>query len=551
MAVTSRARVAWRPGRRATKVAVPLMCAGLLAAGCGSPSGPTAASSNGTLTYATNGLVQCLDPQAAGSKLTAIIDRNLFDSLVVVGKDGTVQPWLARSWTVSPDARTYTFTLRSGVTFHDGTPLDAASVKATLDHAVDPRTRSLYASSLLGAFAGADVVDDRTVRIRLARAHSPLLRSLATPYLGIQSAKSLTGSAADLCSKPVGSGPFKLAGWTKGTSIALARNTAYQWAPPTAVHSGPARLAGVTFSLVAEDSARFGALTSGQADLIDDVPGTDVATLEQSDSYRYERTEAPGVVLAITLNATRAPLNDERVRQAVQRSVDLDQLVRSVYAGQYTRAWSPLSPTTPDYEPATVGSWPYDTAAAGRLLDEAGWTGRDSAGYRTRDGRRLTLRWPVGSRLVRRKDAILAQGIQAEAKKAGIDIQYVSEDTGAFIKDVTTQNLDIYSQNFRTASPDVLRYQFASDQLPAKGGANLFHISDPQLDGWLDGAVATTDAATQRRDYSQAQLRLVRQAYSMPLYVPAELLGMSTKVTGLTFDPSVYLQFYDASVDGS
>ncbi|HEX2314140.1 MAG TPA: ABC transporter substrate-binding protein [Thermomonospora sp.] len=549
MPIDRRTAMRGRTGRGAA--AAFLASVGVATTACATSGSGGATAADGVLTYATNGIVQCLDPQAAASKLTAVIDRNLFDSLVAVSGDGEVRPWLAERWTVSKDGRTYTFTLRQGVVFHDGTPLTADAVKATLDHAVDPRTRSLYASSLLGAYAGTRVVDDRTVEIRLSRPHSPLLESLSTPYLGIQSARALRDKTAGPCTKPVGSGPFKFASWTKGSSISLTKNPAYRWAPQGSANPGPAHLAGVTFRLVPEDTARYGALTSGQAHLIDDVPAANVTALQRSKEHRYLRRDVPGAVLNIMFNATRAPLDDERVRRALRQSIDLDQLVKSIYAGQYARAWSPLSPATPGYDPKVAGSWRYDPATAGRLLDEAGWTGRDSAGYRTRAGRRLTVRWPVGSRLIRRKDALLAQGIQADAKKAGIEIQYIPEDTGAFIRDVTTRNLDFYFEDFRTSSPDVLRYLYGSDQFPARGGSNVFHLRDARLDGWLQRAVATTDRAAQRDAYQAAQRHLVERAYVLPIYVPAELLGMSRKVRGLGFDPSVYLLFHDARLDGS
>jgi peptide/nickel transport system substrate-binding protein len=539
-----------RPRSRSAAAAAVLLAAALPAAACssGSGSGPSRAD-GGVLTYATNGVVQCLDPQASVTKLTGIVDRNVFDSLVSIDRTGQAQPWLAQKWTVSPDGRVYTFTLRPGVTFHDGTPLTAAAVKTTFDHAVDPRTRSLYAASLLAGYSGTKVVDDRTVEVDLARPHSPLLTALASPYLGIQSVKSLQNPAA-ACSAPVGTGPFRFKSWTKGASIQLTRNDAYRWGP-AGTAEGPAKLAGITFAMVNEDSARYGALTSGQADLIDDVPATDVAGLKKSPTYRFFVQPTPGAVQTITFNTGRAPLDDERVRLALRQSIDIDQLLKSVYAGQFARAWSPLSPATPGYDASLAGSWKHDPAAAGHLLDEAGWSGRDSQGYRTRAGKRLTVRWPVGSRLIRAKDTLLAQGLQAEAKQAGIEVKYVPEDTGAFIRDVTSRNLDLYFESFRTASPDVLRYQFASDQVPAHGGANLFHLKDAALDRWLLGAAATTDRATQAQDYGAAQRYLVEHALVLPVYVPAELLGLSKKVTGLSFDNSLYPQFRGVTVDGS
>jgi peptide/nickel transport system substrate-binding protein len=529
-----------------------IVLAGVLTAGACSSAGSGSSGTegaNGVLTYATDGVVQCLDPQAAATKLTAVISRNTFDSLLTTDKDGRPAPWLAEKWTVSPDGKTYTFVLRGGVVFHDGTPLDAAAVKATLDHAVDPKTRSLYASSLLSGYTGTKVVNAGTLQITLSHPYSPLLLALSSPYLGIQSPKSLQAKDGP-CTHPVGSGPFKFQSWVKTTGIKLVRNDAYQWGPTGAASGGPAKLAGITFKFVSEESARYGALTSGQAQLIDDVPPEDVEALKKSGQLEFRREDVPGAVVSITFNSTRAPLNDEKVRLALRQSIDVDTLVKSIYGGQYARAWSPLSPATPGFEPTLEGTWKYDPAVAGKLLDEAGWTARDSQGYRTKAGKRLSVRWPVGSRVIRRKDTLFAQGLQAEAKKAGIEVQFLEEDTGAFIRDVLSRNLDIYFDDFRTASADILRYQFASDQLPAKGGGNMFHINDAKLDGWLQGAASTTDPAVQKADYAAAQRHLVDHALVLPVYVPAELLGLSKKVQGLTFDRALHLQFHDVTLDG-
>ncbi|MXQ67192.1 ABC transporter substrate-binding protein [Actinomadura rayongensis] len=531
-----------RPRTRGPAAVAALGLAGALAAACGG-SGHAGGDAAG-LTYASAGLVNCLDPQASASRLISIIDRNLFDSLVATGPDGKIQPWLATKWEVSPDGKTYTFHLRSGVTFHDGTPLDAAAVKATMDHAVDPKTKSVYASSLLGPYTGTKVVDASTVRIDLAKPYTPLLQSLSTPYLGIQSPKALRAS----CTKPVGSGPFSFVSWTQNTSIVLKRNPSYAWQSPTAKHTGPAKLAQLTFRLVPEDGARYGALTSGQADLIDDVPTANVKALKSASGLRFLQKDIPGTVENITFNPSRPPLNDVKVRQALQRSVNVDQLVKSVFNGVYARAWSVLSPASPGYTASLQNSIPYDPAAAAKLLDEAGWTGRDAAGYRTKNGKRLSVRWPVGAQLIRPSENILAQGVQAEAKKAGIEIQYVSEDSGAFVRDVISGNLDLYINNWRALNPDILRNMYASDRVPAVGGSNMFHIKDAQLDGWLNGAAATEDAAARQKAYADVQTRIVQQGLSLPLFVPSELLGVSDKVQNLNFDASLYLQFYDVSL---
>jgi peptide/nickel transport system substrate-binding protein len=536
------------PGRMAAVALV-----GVAVGGCGGGSGGAAPGATvvtgGVLTFATDSEPECLDPQVSAFDSTAFVDRGVFDSLVSLGSDGAFHPWLAERWTVSKDGLGYTFFLKKGVSFHDGTPFDAAAVKDTLDHAVNPKTKSRYAASLVHNYAGATVVDGGTIEVRLSKPDAAFLQSLSTAYLGIQSPKSLRENAADvLCTKPVGSGPFKLASWTKNTRIELTRNPDYNWGPATAAHTGPARLDGVTIQLMPENAVRFGALTSGQVDAISNVPPNSAKSVP--GSVQLLRADSPGAVHALRLNSSKRVLADERVRIALQRGVDLDALVQSVYFGQYRRAWSLLSPSTLGYDKSTEGSWRYDPELSARLLDEAGWTGRDAEGFRTKNGARLTIRWPYSKQLVREQRDILAQGVQAGAKKLGIAIDYVGEDTGQFTQSVLGGNLDILDTSFVRAEPDIMRRMFASTELPSTGGGNIFGIKDAQLDSWLGDAVSTSDPKKRAELYAKAQHYVLDHALVVPTYIPGALVGASTKTHELRFDPQAFPTFYDAWISG-
>jgi peptide/nickel transport system substrate-binding protein len=383
------------------------------------------------------------------------------------------------------------------------------------------------------------------VQITLSAPFSPLLQALSTPYLGIQSPAAIkAGSQSDLCAHPVGSGPFSFVSWTKPTSIVLKNNPQYNWAPQNAPHQGAAYLAGVTFQFNTVDASRFGSLTSGQSDAIEDVPPVDVKTLKAQSTLGLLTQQQPGAVYTVGLNTAKGPLADPKVRQALQRSIDLNQLVQSLYFGQYARAWSMLSPTTPDYDASLEKSWPPDPALANRLLDEAGWTGRDPAGYRTKDGATLSLRWPAAG--PRQDRSALAQGMQADAKKVGIKIDYVSEDSGTYLKDLLGANLDMVDSSFMRDEPDILRHFYGSDQTIRKGGANEFELAVPQLDQWLKEAAASNDPAVRRQDYAQVQKYIVQNAVAIPVYVPTSLVGYRTAVRGLTLSLTGTPDFYSA-----
>ncbi|WP_175087728.1 ABC transporter substrate-binding protein [Candidatus Frankia nodulisporulans] len=415
----------------------------LVACSSGSaPAAPDAASAGppvagGSLTYAIDTEPTCFDIHVSPQDITAAIQRNVFDSLVSEDTAGTFHPWLATSWTIAPDHRSYTFTLRKGVTFSDGTPFNAQAVKANFDHIVAPATKSRFASSLLGPYTGTDVVDDSTVRVNFSSPFSPFLQGASTAYLGFYSPKALAANSSRLCAggpASVGTGPFLFTRYTRGQSIVLSKNPAYRWAPENARHSGPAYLDTLTIRILKENSARVGSLTSGQVDLAGAVPPANVRTVEANSRLQVLRRDAPGSPYSLYLNTALAPFTDVRVRQAFQRGVNIDQDVKTVYFGQYRRSWSPLTAVTPSYDASLENSWPYDPAKANQLLDQAGWTARDSAGYRTRDGRRLTLVWPLLASAVREQRDVLGQAIQADLKKLGIELTRPALDAGAFIE---------------------------------------------------------------------------------------------------------------------
>lgn len=538
---------------RSAALAAVILVATAACSSSGSAAGPGAAAGSsavpvdgGTLRFASDSEPDCLDPAVSPADITGVVDRNIFDSLVRLDADGKFRPWLASSWELSPDGLNYTFHLRSGVTFQDGTPLDAAAVKTSLEHAVAPATKSLYAASLLEGFTGATAVDPATVKITLSKPRAALLQALSTPYLGIQSPKSLVDNAADLCRKPVGSGPFSFVSWEKSTKVTLKRNPGYAWGPEGAGHTGAAHLEQLVFQIVPEESVRQGQLTSGQIEVAGNVAPAKIADLKSAKGYQVIQHEAPGQVYGLFLNSVAGVLSDEKVRTALQRSLQLDPLIKSVYHDTRKRAQGPLGPTTAFYNKAVEGASPYDPAASAKLLDEAGWTARDADGYRTKDGKRLTVVWPTSAYLARDNRDLLAQSIQADAKKVGIEVQYLNQDPGTFTKSALSGTADILGFSFVRPEADILRHYFGSASTPQNGGSNLFKFSDPQLDAWLDKGASSSDPAVRGDAYAQAQKYIVDHTLEIPLYVPSSALGATSAVQGIGYDAAAFPQFYDA-----
>ncbi|MFJ1754060.1 ABC transporter substrate-binding protein [Kitasatospora sp. NPDC088134] len=526
----------------------------LLLAGCSGTGGGAADAgrpvAGGTLTYAVDTEPVSWDPHVSTQDLTAELQRQVFDSLVSEDAEGTFHPWLATSWEVAPDLKSFTFHLRTDVKFHDGTPFDAAAVKANFDHIVAKETKSQYAANLLGSYTGTTVVDPATVKVEFAQPSAPFLQAASTAYLGFYSPKALTENAVKLGqggTADVGTGPFRFVSYSKGQEAVFEKNPDYAWGPATAAHTGPAHLDRFVVRFLPDASVRVGALSSGQVQVAKAVPPQSVAGVKANSQLKLLSQAAPGGNYNLWLNGSLAPLDDQKVRQAVQRGIDLELDVKTVQFGQFPRAWSPISASTPGYDKALENSWPYDRALSDRLLDEAGWTGRDGEGYRTKDGKRLTLTWPqLTANATQQSRDILGQAIQADLKKIGVEVQRPALDVGAYSTLVYGGKANVVDLAWARFEPDVLWLFFNSASQPAKGGINATFLADRQLDEWTDRGRATLDPEQRAKAYRQVQARAIDLATVVPVYTPYALTGVSAKVGGLGFDPDTWLNFYDA-----
>lgn len=538
----------------AAVVVVGVIAAGVAVAVSGSDSSTSSASSSdadtpvegGTFVYGIAGTQVSLDPAVAATAITSVVNRNVFDSLVAQTGPDTFEPWLAKEWTISGDGRTYTFTLREGVTFHDGTPFDANAVKVSLDHVVDPNTKSAYAASLIAPYQESRVLSNNVIEVVLKQPFTPLLQALSTPSLGIQSPKALAEPTANY--KPVGTGPFTFVQWEQGKSETLAKNPNYTSPPPGASHEGPAHLDKIVFQFIAEDATRYGALTSGQAQGIAGVPTISADDLAGRDGFTLSTTETPGLNYNVYLNQTRGALQDVTVRRALSSAIDVKTLVDNIYFGHYPVADNPLSRTTAAYDSSASSKLAsYNPDEAKRLLDQAGWNQTDSEGYRVKDGQRLSLVWPYWPEGTRDQREVVAEGIQAQAKSVGIDIQRPTVDTGTYVdKYLIGGQYDIVDVSFARPTPDVLRFAFYSTNTYANAGGNVALVNSPEIDKWVTEAAATTNSEQSVKDYSSVQHEVLKQAYIVPIYTPVSLAGFSNSVRGLQIDAQTYPRFYDA-----
>lgn len=479
----------------------------------------------------------CLDPHAISSDTEQILGQLQFDNLTYLNKDGTPGPWLATSWTISPDGKTYTFKLKHGVTFADGTPFNAQAVVVNFEHMLNPATRSPLAGPYIAPYQTSKVIDDYTLQVTLKNPYSPFLYVLAQGWLGMESPKAIeSDTPAQLCAAPVGSGPFVLTGYTKNVGVTYVRRPGYDWGPPELGRSGQAHLAGVTVSWIGQDPVRYDSLVSGQYQLSGYVPAQDAAALKSNPRFVYEDIDRIGWPFVFDFNTQRAPLNDPDVRKAIVEGVNTKSIVQTSQFGQRAVATSYLDSVTEYYDPS-VHVPAYNPTDANSLLDRAGWSTRNAAGYRTKDGKELDLALPVSNATT---ISSVYDLLQAQLKTLGVNLQVLPEPQ----TQVTTQryngDYDLLGGVWHTNTPDVLYIKYASSQIPDTQhlGQNLARLSDPRLDGVLAQARQTVDQNTLKSLYTKAQQQLVADLPGLPIYQNSVLWAFSKNLHDVVVNTS-------------
>lgn len=493
----------------------------------------------GTLRVSTALDTGTLDFQTITHTNAKWLGRLLYDNLVYLDEKGRIGPWLATSWDISADGLTYRFHLRDGVTFSDGTPLDAEAVRANLARMRDPATRAAMTTAYIAPYAEGRVIDRLTFEARLSEPYTPFLNVLAQSWLGLMSPKALKEHPKQLGESPVGSGPFTVESYTRQQGIRFVRRKDYDWAPPFLNHRGPAYLDRVEVEFVPEAMLRYTALASGQHDLTVDAPPQNASAIRANPELALaSRVNLGNPTRALTFNVSQAPFDDVRVRRALTLATDRDAIARIVGFGEYRPKTDFLSVTTPFYDPSYRGVLVHDVAAAHRLLDEAGWTARDAEGYRTRAGVRLGAE--VLTTESQSPSPVLV-AVQSDARQIGFDLRIVQMPAGPLTERRNANRYQALGAGFwHTNTPDGLYIVYHSRQITSERyiGQNTSRLTDPALDDLLLQARGASDPMLLRDLYGRAQQRLTDLVPAIPLFENHTLVAWRRQVHGVVFDTS-------------
>ena len=495
----------------------------------------------GTLTYLEYQPYTNLYPPQAGFYPNGGLVNNITARLTWQNPETLeIEPWVATEWTVNEDATEYTFELRDDVTFSDGTPLDAAAVAKNFDtFGLGNPDLGHTVSEAINNYASSEVIYADTVVFHFSAPAPGFLQATSTITSGLLSPETLDRTLEELgagnATEIVGSGPFVITDEKLGTELTLEAREDYDWAPPSSAHQGRAYLDEVRILITPEDSVRIGSLLSGQADYIRYVQAFDEARVESS-GYDLYAPQTRGVNNALSLRFTNPILSDIRVRQALVAGVDSQEVVDTVFTGNYPRATSALSATALGYKDESE-HYAYDPDKAEELLDEAGWEpGAD--GIREKDGERLALTVYEAKAQPLSKQTL--ELVAQQLKNIGVELNVKSADAGTYAEDIKNPlKTPLYHSMVGRADYDVIKSQFHTKN------RNTLLSDDAELDRLLE-AVASAPAEEDRVAATQAvQDYLAEQAYVIPLFEEPQVYGAAPHVQGIGFESVARPVFYD------
>lgn len=546
-----------RPLRRAALLTAGAAATLALLAGCaagaspGSSSGSGEPRQGGDLTFLIDTLGPTWVPNASSiSSYQGQVWGHVTDKLIYVDGDGTLSPWVAESWEQNDAATEFTIHLKDGVTFSDGSPLDAAAVVANIDiWAKGAPDKGIARIGLFPSanYVGAEAVDDATVRVTFSQATLSFIPTLAYHGSILLSPETLALPAeeqADL-SNSIGSGPFVVESWQEGDNVVLARRDDYDWGPEALGHTGAAYLDSITYEIVAEPTLRTGSVESGQVDVAYNASPQELDALEEA-GLEVAVPRYLGFVNGYALRVSTEPFDETAVRQAFARGIDRDEILSTIYTDDWEAAETFVQSNVPEATDHT-DAFAYDPDEAARLLDEAGWV-EGADGVRTKDGEEL---------------AVTLYPNPYVATSRAID-ELVAQQLGelGFAVDIETYDITTYGErvigNTAIAATEMSRSFVDIGTIPGvltsakPGDEDWFGLGtgDATLNDLSTRISSATDVESRAATFDELQQYVLEQGLFVPITQMVQRIYVQTPdLHDVTYNGLAYANYYTAWLD--
>ncbi|MFC0407719.1 glutathione ABC transporter substrate-binding protein [Roseomonas elaeocarpi] len=482
-----------------------------------------------SITIAVGDSILGLDPTDLNDSLSLSATRLFYQGLYGFDEKFQLQPVLAESAEADAEGKHHTIRLRGGIRFHDGSEFNAQAVKINYDRLRDPANH-LKRQGLLEMVEAVEVVDPLTLRITLKNPSGVLLNYLAHSGASIISPRALEQYGKEISQHPVGTGPFRFESW-RPDLLKASRNADY-WKPELP------RLSAISIRSIPENGARIAALRAGEVQYIFPLPPETVALLNTDKRVAVDKTSSI-VAHYVALNTRQKPLDDRRVRQALNYAIDKEAFIRVVYSGFATPMDAPMAPGIAFH--TRQGVWPYDPAKARQLLAEAGLAN----GFETEI-------WTFSNTLNNRASQFLQQQLAAVGVKVKVTPLEAGVATAKLWGATTPEQAEVrmFYGSWAPSTGDAdwaLRPLLSSQSYPPSL-YNIAYFQNGEVDAALARGLATTDSAARKAAYDEVQRIVWEEAPWIFLSVDTLLAGRDQRLTGLVQLPDTSLSYENATL---
>jgi len=432
------------------------------------------------------------------------------DTLVALDWDGkTPIPLLAKSWTISPDGKTYTFKLREDVSFCSGKKFTAEDVVYSFKRQIAVKGPYTWRG---GKLKEVKAIDPYTVHYEMHEGYSDLLVQLTMFNFTIHNKDSVESLGKDYGTKGLdGTGPWCFVSWQPRTETVLRRHDAYKWGPSMYKNPGPVKFERMSIKIVPEDSSRLAAMMGGRFDVTPHFPTQFIEQAKKAPMLNVEEAKPNFQLMYFGFKADRPLVSDKRVREAMNIALNRADLTKAVMLGQADPAYTYIDPNALDFAPSTKGLIKEDVNRANRLLDEAGWK-RGADGIRVKDGQRLApvVFIPQVTYFPR-----MTEAIQGQMRKIGVDWRITALDSTIMPAKLSGQDFDLWTVTVPYLSAgELMNFYFDSAQIPVP---NRMNYKNPKVDDLIrQGRIALTDA-DRAKAYGQVQEIVMNEHLWIPV----------------------------------
>ncbi|MEH2515883.1 peptide/nickel transport system substrate-binding protein [Bradyrhizobium sp. AZCC 1610] len=438
---------------------------------------------------------------------------NMFqDTLVALDWDGrTPVPYLAKSWTISEDGRTYTFKLRDDVSFCSGKKFTADDVVYSFKRLKDPAVKAPYAWRA-GNIKELRATDPTTVEYELEEPYSELLLQLTMFTNVIHNKESVEALGKDYGIKGAdGTGPWCFENWQPRTEIVLKRHDAYRWGPPMYKNKGPVKFEKLVVKIVPEDSSRVAAMMAGQFDITHQFPAQFIAQAKAAPMLTVTEAKPNFQLLYFGFKTTRPMVSDKRVREAMSIAINRGEIAKGILLGNADPAFTIVDPDALDFDAGTRSIVKEDLERAKNLLDEAGWK-MGSDGVREKDGVKLQ---PKVYYTQAGNTPRVAEAIQGYLRRIGVQWQLQPWDSTIASAKMAEQDYEIWSVTVPYLSAgDLMNIYFDSRNIPTP---NRMNWKDAETDDWLKQGRSALTETDRAKYYALVQQKVMREHLWMPV----------------------------------